>query len=114
MPIYSYWCQLDGEIESQRRGDDIVCPYCGELAKRHFAWSSGAVLHEHYNPAFGQNVSSLRQARELAKLASADQSERLGMDVNYELTGLHDYEGAGITKDEKEEVAARTKEANSR
>jgi hypothetical protein len=112
VPIYSYWCQLCGEVESQRRGDDIVC-HCGRLAKRHFAWTTGTVLHEHYNPAFGQVVSSLRQAKDLAKIASADQSERLGMDVNYELTQLHDYEGAGIDKAEKEEVAARTAEAQS-
>jgi hypothetical protein len=110
--IFAYWCQLDGEIHSQRRGDDIVCPSCTRVAKRMWTWTNGSVLHDHYNPAFGQVISSRRQAAELAKKASDDQSERLGMTVDYQLTDIHDHEAAGVTTDEKAEYAGRTKDAS--
>lgn len=111
MSIYAYWCQLCGEINSQRRGDDIVCPNCTRIAKRMWTWRNATVLHDHYNPAFGTVISSRKQAAELARKASDDQSERLGMTVNYELTDIHDHEAAGITRDESKEYAARTAEA---
>jgi hypothetical protein len=120
MPFYEYECPDHGRFETMVSGDESQCPTpvhlesgvvdCGQTSRRIWAFTTGAVLQEHYNPAFGRNISSINQAKELAKVASAEQSERLGMTVNYELTDIHDHEAAGITLDEKKEYAARTAE----
>lgn len=110
MPFYEYVCPIHGPFDEMRSGDDHPCDECGETSPRRWAFTTGAVLQEHYNPAFGRMISSRHQAKELAKVASAEQSERLGMSVNYELTDIHDHEAAGITLDEKKEYAARTAE----
>jgi putative FmdB family regulatory protein len=111
MPLYAYKCRNCSTVESQRRADWITCPECGVPARRLFMWNNASVLMDHYNPAFGQVISSRRQAAELAKRASEDQSKRLGMTVNYELTDIHDHEAAGITKDEKVHYAGESKAA---
>lgn len=111
MAIYAYRCPVHGDFDSQTRGDVLACPRCHEISRRIFSWRNASVLHDHYNPAFGQVISSRKQAAELAKKASDDQSQRLGMTVDYQLTDIHDHEAAGITRDEKTEYAARTAEA---
>ena len=111
MAIYAYWCQLCGEVNSQRRDDWIVCPSCGRKAPRWWQWNNASVLMDHYNPAFGQVISSRKQASELAKKASDDQSARLGMTVDYQLTDIHDHEAAGISREESAEYAGRSKDA---
>lgn len=111
MALYAYRCPNCSTVESQTRGDWITCPECGVPARRLFMWNNASVLMDHYNPAFGQVISSRRQAAELAKKASEDQSKRLGMTVDYQLTDIHDHEAAGITRDEKKEQAEQTKAA---
>lgn len=111
MPFYAYRCPNCGEFDSQRRADWLTCPACKTPGRRRFAWNNASVLMDHYNPAFGQIISSRRQAAELAKKASEDQSKRLGMTVDYQLTDIHDHEAAGITRDEKKEQAEQTKAA---
>jgi putative FmdB family regulatory protein len=106
MPFYGYKCPTHGDFELfNQRGDSWECPYCGESSRRIFSWRNASVLMDHYNPAFGQVISSRRQASELAKAASDRQSEQLGMTVNYELTDIHDHEAAGIDKAELSQVA---------
>lgn len=107
MPIYAYKCPTHGDFDLLTRADSSLCPDCGDPSRRVFSWRNASVLHEHYNPAFGQVISSRSQAAELAKKASDDQSERLGMSVNYELTDIHDHEAAGIDKGEMADYAAR-------
>ena len=111
MPSFEYRCRGCGTFESQRRGDSHHCPNCGLDSRRVWSWRNASVLQSHYNPAFGCEISSLRQARELAKIASDDQSRRTGMSVNYELTDIHDHEAAGIDRAEMKEMAALTAEA---
>ena len=111
MAFYAYLCRTCGEFDSQRRGDSLPCPDCGNVAKRRFSWRNASVLHDHYNPAFGQVISSRKQASELAKKASDDQSARLGMTVDYQLTDIHDHEAAGISREESAEYAGRSKDA---
>ena len=110
MPIYQYTCPAHGPFDSMTRADHIHHD-CGMLARRVWGWNNASVLQSHYNPAFGCEISSRSQAKELAKRASEDQSLRLGMDVNYELTDIHDHEAAGISREESKEYAARTAEA---
>lgn len=111
MAFYEYICENHGAFDSMTRGDTSGCPQCGVTSRRRWSWRNGSVLHEHYNPAFGQMVRSRAHASELAKKASDEQSARLGMTVDYQLTDIHDHEAAGITKDESAEYAARTAEA---
>lgn len=112
MPFYGYICPTHGEFDLYNvRGDTAACPHCGDRSRRKFAWTTGSVLMDHYNPAFGTVVSSRAQAKELAKKASEDQSERLGMTVDYEVTDLHDHEAAGIDKGELKEMASATEAA---
>lgn len=109
MPFYQYRCPTHGDFDLfNQRGDTEACPDCGDHSRRIFTWKNASVLHEHYNPAFGQVVSSRKQAAELAKAASDRQSEQLGMTVNYELTDIHDHEAAGIDKAEMAEVAGQS------
>lgn len=112
MAIFEYRCPAHGPFDSTTRADRIHCD-CGALAKRVFGWNNASVLQSHLNPAFGCEISSRSQAKELAKIASEDQSRRLGMDVNYELTDIHDHEAAGISREESTEYAARTAEATA-
>jgi hypothetical protein len=113
---FEYECAEHGRFESQLRADKIPCPIDdhGRWARRIFAWRNASVLQAHFNPAFGCEISSRTQAAELAKRASQDQSERLGMTVNYELTDIFDHEAAGIDRAEAKEHAARTVEASGR
>jgi hypothetical protein len=110
MPIYQYRCPAHGEFDSMTRADRLHHD-CGIESRRVWGWNNASVLQSHYNPAFGCEISSRKQARELAKIASDDQSRRLGMTVNYELTDIHDHEAAGISREESKEYAARTAEA---
>ena len=114
MSIYGYRCQICGDMESQRRADSIICPYCHGVAKRLFQWTNASVLQSHYNPAFGQVISSRKQAAELAKKASDDQSQRLGMTVDYQLTDIHDHEAAGIDRAEAKDMAAQSAAVQSK
>jgi hypothetical protein len=88
--FYAYVCDTCGDFDSQTRADRQPCPECGVESRRRFVVTMGAVLHEHYNPAFGTTVSSNRQALDLTKIAAEEQSIRLGMDVKYELVDAHD------------------------
>lgn len=40
MPLYAYWCEIDGLLEIRRpladAGAPLTCPYCGKLARRLF------------------------------------------------------------------------------
>lgn len=113
MALYQYRCPAHGDFDSLTRGDSLHCD-CGLTARRIFAWNNASVLQSHFNPAFGCEISSRKQAKELAKLASDDQSQRLGMTVNYELTDIHDHEAAGIDRAEAKEHARLTAEASGR
>lgn len=112
MPFYGYKCPTHGDFDLfNQRADSAACPDCGEVSRRVFSWRNASVLMDHYNPAFGTVVHSRAQAKELAKKASEDQSERLGMTVNYEVTDIHDHEAAGIDKAELKEMAEATSNA---
>lgn len=108
MPIYEYVCPDHGPFDSMARGDQIRHD-CGLLSRRIFTWRNASVLMDHYNPAFGRVIHSRAQASELAKRASDEQSARLGMTVDYELTDAHDHEAAGIDKAEATELLDQTK-----
>ena len=111
MAFYEYNCQHCGKFQTMTPEDRVPCQMCGQVSKRVWGWNNASVLQSHYNPAFGCEISSRKQAKELAKIASDDQSRRLGMSVNYELTDIHDHEAAGISREESKEYAARTSEA---
>ena len=114
MAFYEYLCAACGTFDSQTRGDRHACPRCHQPAVRQWGWNNASVLQSHFNPAFGCEISSRSQARELAKKASEDQSQRLGMTVNYELTDIHDHEAAGIDRAEAAEHAALSAEKSGR
>lgn len=107
MALYLYYCSTHGEVQSQTRGDWLYCPMCMEdgnplhKANRRWRWNTQAIFQEHYNPAFGAVLHSRGEARELARQASDEQSERLGMTVNYQ---VHDQLDPGIHKIPKEEM----------
>ena len=115
MRFYEYRCKVCGTFDSTTYGERQPCPNCGASSPRFYgSVTFGAVLHEHWNPAFGTTVRSRAHAKELAKVASADQSERLGMTVDYELTDIHDHEAHGIERDELEYHAAKTAEISGK
>jgi len=100
MALYGYRCDEHGDYESLKRGDTYPCPTCYQPMRRLFTFTVGQVMQEHYSPSFGCNISSLTQARELAKKASDKQSKEQGTTVNYSVVDALDHEAHGIRKGE--------------
>ena len=101
---YGYRCPRCGPQDSAIRADTILC-HCGLTAKRDWKFRFRPSLPEHFSPAFGQVITSERQARELAKAASAENYLRTGIESDYQIIDAHDDEAVGIDTAEKEAAA---------
>jgi len=114
MRFYEFKCPNHGTFDTRNYGQHQPCPSCGASSPRFYgSVTFGAVLHEHYNPAFGTVVRSQRHARELAKVASAEKSAQLGMSVDLEVVDAADPDVHKIDKAEMEHYAAETAKANA-
>jgi len=106
--IYSYYCQFCGPLDSVMRGDWIICEGCKAKAKRDWRFRADT-FPEHFAPAFGRTISSRRQAKELAKAASAEAYLRTGLEADYQVVDAHDDAAVGIDKAEKEAAGEETR-----
>lgn len=92
--------------------DRLTCPE-GHQAKRLYRRAPliKQMVHDHYNKSLGRGVSGMKDFREGLKRKSAQDAERLGMDVQYEPIDPGDHEACGVNPDEIAERRAKKKSA---
>jgi hypothetical protein len=66
------------------REDIPPCPVCGNKSQRQFIFNTLASVPEHFNHTVGGYVTNERALRDALKQKADEQSERIGMDHNYE------------------------------
>ena len=111
MPRYGYHCPTHGPGESTERADWISCVICGERAKRDWSFIIDSSFEPYYAPSFGTVVKSRTHAKDLAKIASEEQTLKTGIPHSYEGVYTHDNDAVGI---KKEELAAAGEEKRRR
>jgi hypothetical protein len=108
--LYTYRCPEHGEFDIKDRGDYAICgyfylgktpPVCGREAKRVWSFIVDSSFEPYYAPSFGQVVKSRTHAKDLAKIASEEQTLRTGIEHNYKVVETHDDAAVGINTDEK-------------
>jgi hypothetical protein len=60
------------------------CPVCNAKARRQFSFNVQPSMAEHFSHTVGGYVNNERQLRDALKEMSDTESERVGMDHNYE------------------------------
>ena len=99
MPTYEYRCECrvkhitcdpDDSTKQLYDSKQMFCESCAAVFRRRFGFSTPAMMHEHYNPALGRTVSSRREMREAAKMASERATERTGIFHDYQPVDLRD------------------------
>lgn len=88
MPVYSFRCSMCGtQGDSVRQIGDVVpptCPTCNTPMHRVYTpFGFRRSMPEHFNHAAGTYVSNERQLQEHYRIKSAEDTERLGMEVKY-------------------------------
>jgi hypothetical protein len=106
---YGYRCPTCGDFRSAERADAILCGECGLPAKRDWRFHLDYSFEPYFAPSFGCVVNSRSHARDLTKIASEEQSARLGFDVDLQLVDTHDDAAVGIDTDEKLHQAEQTR-----
>ena len=87
------------------RGDIHHCQNCGLQARRRFSFQIAASFREHWNVATGAYVTNRRQFEDKLKLASEEQTLKLGMEVDYQPVDLSDPAACGLTSEDVAEVS---------
>lgn len=99
MPTYEYRCGCrtkhltvdpDDPTKALYDSKQMTCSSCAEPFRRRFGFSTPAMMHEHYNASLGRVVSSRREMREAAKVASAEATERTGILHDFQPVDLRD------------------------
>lgn len=106
---YGYRCETCGPFDSVIRDDREDCPGCGRPARRVWRFKVDTSFEPYYAPSFGTIVRSRTHAKDLAKIASEEQTIRTGIESHYEVVDTHDDEAVGIDKAEKEHYAEETR-----
>jgi predicted nucleic acid-binding Zn ribbon protein len=128
MPTYEYRCPnlhvVTLVLPSAAR-DDLVgeqCETCGELLKRRWTpFRVAAPFEGHFNLGTGTYVESKRQLDEANRIASAERTQRLGLETNFVAHDVRDLSPSdmGVTEDglnttHDAQVAAGVKESKGR
>ena len=128
MPTYEYRC-IAGHttslvLHSDRREDPVntPCPICAEALRR--IWSPFRVatpFDPHFNLSTGQYVNTKRELDEQNRIASAERTQRLGLDTNFVAHDVRDLDAAsmGVTEEgmnttHDAQVAAGVKESKGK
>lgn len=112
---YTYRCPVHGEFDSISQGDFAECGYftgnkiCRTESRRVWSWHNDKSFEPYFAPSFGTVVTSRQHAKDLAKIASEEQTLRTGVEHNYEVIDTHDDEAAGVDTAHKEAVAEETR-----
>lgn len=100
MPLYEFACPACSEESTTSRSVEVnttdkTCPVCGEAMNRRFSSPGFARFTEHVSPATGLPVSSPQEFREQLKRASAEATERTGVEHNFVPSEITHKEGPG-------------------
>ena len=108
---YGFICQQHGEFETNFRADAAWCPYGTDMheAKRDWAFIVDSSFEPYFAPSFGTVVKSRTHAKDLAKIASEEQTLRTGIPHNYEVIDTHDDEAAGVNTEHKKHEMENTR-----
>lgn len=126
MPTYEFKCPNAHKttlvLHSDSRDTPGPCPICDEALKR--IWSPFRVatpFDPHFNLSTGQYVNTKRQLDEQNKIASAERTQRLGLETNFVAHDVRDLDAAsmGVTEDgmnttHDAQVAAGVKESKGK
>jgi putative FmdB family regulatory protein len=100
MPVFEYICDSCGHrTESMTRGDIHHCQNCGLQARRRFSFQIAASFQSHYNVAVGKYVTNRTEFEDGLKVASEEQTVKLGMEVNYAPIDMQDREACGVSEE---------------
>jgi hypothetical protein len=106
---YGYLCPVHGPIESNARADFIYCTKspCSRgfvEAKRDWRFKVDLSFEAYYAPSFGTVVKSRTHAKDLAKIASEEQTIRQGVEHNFTVVDTHDDAAVGVDTDHKNHI----------
>lgn len=106
MPIFEYICDSCGHrTESTTRGDIHHCENCGLTARRRFSFRVASPFREHFNLATGAYVTNRTQFEDRLKMASEEQTLKMGMEVDYQPVDMRDAAACGLTPEDVAEVS---------
>ena len=112
MAEYQYKCsQCRNTFITNDREHIPPCPVCGHLARRQFIFNARLSNPEHFNHTVGGYVSNDYEIREAFKRLSDEQSERNGIEHNYEYltrAEMADPTALGVTNEGLEETMRAT------
>lgn len=106
MPMYEYRCVACGEtVDRYFNHDDedrnaLLACHCGGNMKRKFSLAFSPVLHTHFNPTVGKEVSSMRGFKDDLKRASDAATAATGIPHNFQPLSpseLKDAAALGVT-----------------
>lgn len=96
------------EFESGTPIPEFSCPRCGGLLQRVYStFSVAKSFQPHFNHSVGQYVRSASHYSAILRQASAEQSEKTGMEVRLEKIDVQDCEpppGAGEMADQRSKI----------
>ena len=105
---YTYVCARCGPFDYSHADDWIHCS-CGERAKRDWSFHADFSFQPYFAPSFGQVVRSRTHAKDLAKIASEEQTLRTGIETNLTVVDTHDDAAVGIDTEHKKAIQEQTR-----
>jgi hypothetical protein len=93
------------------RTDIPPCPVCGNPASRNFSFNIATSVPEHFNHSVGGYVNNERELKEQIKIRSQEESERTGIEHNFEYlsrSDMADSAAHGVTEEGLEQTARAT------
>ena len=110
MPQYTYKCDECNEYDSihysisqyEQLNSDGLAVFCSNLHPMHRTYESFPFvmpMSDGFNPTVGKYVSGKRQFEEELKIASAQATERTGIEHNFKPVDLRDTKALGITEE---------------
>lgn len=111
MPTYEYRCDQCAHLTTVTKPLNehhtirptfmADCPVCRHLTtfKRRFSFTFQPPMAEHFNTTVNKPISSMRQFRDELKRASAEATERTGIEHDYQPVEWGDTEALGVTNE---------------
>lgn len=108
MPTYDYECDACGagqshifSIADYEHIKDVpfACPCDKGWARRKFSFSFRMPFSDGYAPTLGRHVTGDRDLREGMRIASAQATERTGIEHNFQPIDVRDHKTLGVTEE---------------
>lgn len=125
MPVYEYKCEAGHRhawnISMEDRDAFIGLPCLASVGemfrcefplKRVFSFSTPRIIHAHFNPTVGKEVSSMRGFKDDLKRASEDAERRTGVPHDFQPVDLGEVGKETVTEEGMRETHDRWKKIN--